>query len=220
MRGEGTAPADEHLALHRHSHLGRHCGTMNHHDRKFLGFDRAQPPVHATRRATSPANDKSLLDSTTTGGSLPKPRASTTAAAAVVAADTTPFSVALRTNDPTKIVRFTRHERLRATNEIRGGLTVTSGSFSCDRPFTVGDANLAVAIQRLREMCDGRATNCVLRGRWNDDFVRLQTNDKGQVFVTGKLSDASDDEVQQFCFAFRTGPEVLKPFADGLSQLL
>lgn len=198
---------------------------MHHHDRKFLGFDRAQSPVHATRRATSPANDKGLLDSTMTGGPLTKPRASTTtvstaAPVAPLAADTTPLSVALRTNDPTKIVRFTRHERLRATNEIRGALTVTSGSFSCERPFTVGEANLAVAIQRLREMCDRRATNCMLRSRWNDDFVRLQTNDKGQVFVTGKLSDASDDEVQQFCFAFRTGPEVLQPFADGLSQLL
>lgn len=197
---------------------------MHHHDRKFLGFDRAQSPAHATRRATSPLNDVSLLDSTTTGGQLPTPRATTmtvsAAPPATYAADTTPLTVALRTKDPTKIIRFTRHERLRATNEIRGGLTVTSGSFSCERPFTVGEANLAVAIQRLHEMCDGRATNCVLRGRWNDDFVRLQTNEKGQVFVTGKLSDASDDEVQQFCFAFRTGVEVLLPFANGLSQLL
>jgi hypothetical protein len=145
----------------------------------------------------------------------------TATAATLVDGATTPLSVAeISPEDTTNLVRFTRQQRLRATNEIRGVLLVKSGGFACEQPFAIGEANLRVAVQRLRDL-QGRTTNSVfLRNCWNDDFLRWKREAQGQVWVTGQLSGTSGKEEQKLCFAFRADSRFLIPFADALMRLL
>lgn len=124
----------------------------------------------------------------------------------------------LATHDPTKVVRLSRIEKFRDGSGYCCDLRIASGAFACERRFFFDDVALSAAVPQLRMMAAGTSRSCVIKGRWEDDFLRLESNAMGHVLVSGELYEHSEFD-QKLRFAFRTDQTVLLPLAKGLQML-
>lgn len=124
----------------------------------------------------------------------------------------------LRTNDPTKVVRFLQVEKFADGSGYRCDLTVLSRGFSCTRPFYFDDASLSVALKTLRAMAAGAKGACVIHGQWEEDCLRFETDHLGHVRVSGELFEHSE-LAQSLKFAFCTDQTILSPLVRELEVL-
>ncbi len=59
----------------------------------------------------------------------------------------------------------------------------------------------------------------MIKGRWEDAFIRFVSNDMGHVFVNGELFEYGDFS-QSLKFGFRTDQTVLGPLVGDLESVL
>lgn len=59
----------------------------------------------------------------------------------------------------------------------------------------------------------------IIKGEWDQDYIRIASNDMGHVFVVGELMEHSD-LAQSLKFAFRTDQTVLRSLIADLQRLL
>jgi hypothetical protein len=126
--------------------------------------------------------------------------------------------IEIRTNDETKIVRFSQVEKFRDGHGYGCDLTVVSGGFSCRRPFYFDDVSLAETLPSLRSMATSLEGKCTIRGQYEADYVQLEVDGLGHVLVSGELIEHSELR-QHLKFAFRTDQTVLLPLARELQLL-
>lgn len=127
--------------------------------------------------------------------------------------------VELKTNDEAHTLRFTSLEKFADDSGYRCTLFVRSGGFACERPFYFDDSHFPDAIMALKAMDRGQPGEALIKGRWEDDYVKFVSNDLGHVFVSGELYEHSDMS-QSLTFGFRTDQTVLGPLVRDLSPLV
>jgi hypothetical protein len=124
----------------------------------------------------------------------------------------------LATHDPTKVVRLSQIEKFRDGSGYCCDLRIASGGFACETRFFFDDVALSDALPQLRAMAAGASGACVIKGQWEDDYLRLESNTMGHVVVSGELFEHSAFD-QRLRFSFRTDQTVLLPLASGLQML-
>jgi hypothetical protein len=127
--------------------------------------------------------------------------------------------IELKTNDTTKVVRLSHVEKFCNGSGYRCDLAVVSGGFSCLRPFYFDDLALSVAVPALREMAAGAEGKCVIKGQWEEDFLQIEANEMGHVWVSGEILEHSEFD-QRLKFAFRTDQTILSHLANDLQVLV
>jgi hypothetical protein len=126
--------------------------------------------------------------------------------------------IELETHDETKQLRLSSIERFGDGSGYRCNLFVRSRGFSCERPFYFDDSHFPDAIKALRAMHAGRPGEALIKGAWEDDYLKFVSNDMGHVFVSGELFEHADPP-QSLKFSFRTDQTVLGPLLRDLKPL-
>lgn len=126
--------------------------------------------------------------------------------------------VELRTHDEAHTLRFNSLEKFADGSGYRCTLIVVSRGFACERPFYFDDSHFPDAIKALKAMDAGRAGEAIIKGQWEEDYIKFALNDLGHVFVSGELYEHSD-MAQSFKFEFRTDQTVLGPLIRDLGPL-
>ena len=132
-----------------------------------------------------------------------------------------PDQIELQTNDETRVLRLSEINRSRDGSgyAYQCCLLVRSCGFSCERPFYFDDYHLRQAVAGLQAMGDMTPGEAVLAYRDEKDCVRLASNERGQVVVSGEIYQFSDLS-QSLRFGFRTDQTVLGPLVRDLEDLL
>lgn len=126
--------------------------------------------------------------------------------------------IELQTYDAAKLVRLSQVEKFGDGSGYRCDLSVTSGGFSCHRPFYFDDVAVGEAVPALWSMASTLSGKCIIKGQWEEDYLALEVNDAGHVLVSGEIFEHSEFG-QRLEFAFRTDQTVLLPFAKELQSL-
>ncbi len=127
-------------------------------------------------------------------------------------------TIELQTNDPEKVVRLSRVEKYSDRSGYGCEITIISTGFSCKQPFCFDDVSLSEAIPRLEEMAAGAVGMCVIKGQWEDDYIKVEANAIGHVIVSGEIFERSYRE-QHLKYSFRTDQTMLLPLARDLEKL-
>jgi hypothetical protein len=127
--------------------------------------------------------------------------------------------IELQTHDKALTLRFTSLERFADGSGYRCTLFVRSRGFACERPFYFDDSTFPAAIKALESMDSGRAGEALIKGEWDDDFIKFTSNALGHVFVSGALFEHSE-MAQSLQFEFRTDQTVLRPLIREFRPLL
>ena len=126
--------------------------------------------------------------------------------------------IELQTHDRAKVVRLVSVEKFEDGSGYRCDLHVRSGGFACERPFYFDDVALADAVESIQRMMSGAAGHAVIKGQWETDFLRIESNEMGHVVVSGEITEHSEYQ-QGLVFSFRTDQTVLGPLHDELRRL-
>jgi hypothetical protein len=126
--------------------------------------------------------------------------------------------IELQTNSDRAALQLSNVEKFSDGSGYRCDLAVHSGGFACERPFYFDDAFLENAVASLRRMVAGSPTEAIIKGRYEDDFLRFEMNRLGHVFVSGELHEHSE-LAQSLAFAFRTDQTVLAPLVRDLAAI-
>ena len=126
--------------------------------------------------------------------------------------------IELQTHDRAKVVRLVAVEKFKDGSGYRCDLHVRSRGFSCDRPFYFDDVTLAEAVGSIQRMMSGTAGHAIIKGQWETDFLRLESNEMGHVVVSGEITEHSEYQ-QCLVFSFRTDQTILGPLNDELRRL-
>ena len=65
----------------------------------------------------------------------------------------------------------------------------------------------------------GKPGEALIKGQWEEDYIKFVLNDLGHLFVSGELHEHSD-MAQSLKFEFRTDQTVLGPLIRDLSPLV
>jgi hypothetical protein len=118
--------------------------------------------------------------------------------------------IELQTHRDATSLRLSNIEKFSDSSGYRCDLSVRSGGFVCERPFYFDDWHLSEAIKMLRTMIECMPGEAVLKGMWEDHFIRFKVNHLGHVVVSGELFEYAE-LAQSIKFAFRTDQTVLDP---------
>jgi hypothetical protein len=124
----------------------------------------------------------------------------------------------LRTNDDSKLLQMKDIEKLRPDG-YRCVLCVRSGGSSCERPFYFDDSSFPDAVAALRTMNASLAGATTIKGRWEEDFIYIEANEFGHVFVSGEIVEYAEIP-QRLKFGFQTDQTVLGPLVRDFESLL
>ena len=126
--------------------------------------------------------------------------------------------IELQTHDRAKVIQLVSVQKFTDGSGYRCDLHVCSGGFSCDRPFYFDDVALADALGSIQRMMSGMAGHAIIKGEWETDFLRLESNEMGHVVVSGEITEHSEYQ-QCLVFSFRTDQTILGPLNDELRRL-
>jgi len=127
--------------------------------------------------------------------------------------------IILQTHDDTKVLRMSDLKKFTGGSGYSCNITIRSGGFSCERPFYFDDSHFPDAIEALQKMDAGEPGEAIIKGQWDDDFIKFESNQSGHVIVTGQMQEHSELS-QLLKFGFQTDQTVLGPLVRGLSVLL
>ena len=127
-------------------------------------------------------------------------------------------SITLQTQDRSQVLALDSIDRFEDGSGYRALLFVQSGAFACRQEFFFEDATLAAAIAGLETMDAGTPAAATIRGSFEDDYIRLESNSRGHVLVTGEIHEHGELG-QMLRFGFRTDQTVLGPLIRDLNQL-
>jgi hypothetical protein len=123
--------------------------------------------------------------------------------------------VALATNDSEKEVSLSELDLL--GDSLQARVRVRSHGFAAEKAFMIDDISLVV--DSLHAMSSKREGEVRLGAAYEDDEVVLAMNDRGQLFVRGRLVTYGEG-THRLEFQFRTDQTALKPFVQALGSLL
>ena len=124
--------------------------------------------------------------------------------------------IELQTNRESTALQFSNVEKFSDGSGYCCDLAVRSGGFACQRQFYFDDDRLTDALVSLRRMIDGLPGEAIFKFRYEEDFLRIETNRLGHVFISGELHEYSE-MAQSLKFAFRTDQTVLAPLVRELA---
>jgi hypothetical protein len=123
--------------------------------------------------------------------------------------------IALATNDPEKELSFSELDLMGDGIQFR--VTVRSQGYACSKEMLVDDFRGAVgALMDMAAVLKGEVR---LGAAYEDDELMFKINDRGQVFVRGRLV-AYGEFTHKLEFEFQTDQTALAPFARELDGIL
>lgn len=124
-------------------------------------------------------------------------------------------SVVLATNDPEKELSFAELDLMEDCLQIR--VNVRTQGFACSKAMMIDDVRHAVGA--LEEMVTALKGEVRLGAAYEDDELVFKMNDRGQLFVRGRLV-AYGEFTHKLEFEFQTDQTALAPFARELGGFL
>ncbi len=123
--------------------------------------------------------------------------------------------IALATNDAEKEFSLSELDLMEDCLQLR--VNVRSRGFSCSKPMMVDNVRHAVAA--LEELVTSLSGEVRLGAAYEDDEVVFEMNNRGQLFVRGRLVSYGE-LTQRLEFEFQTDQTALVPFAREMRAFL
>lgn len=132
----------------------------------------------------------------------------------------TPARIELATNDAEKLLVLEEIERFSDGSGYVAHLHVHSTWLTFTHRFSFHEIPLTDAISNLTKMAKGEPAAAKLTGLWEGDFVQLELNNLGHLYVTGEIGYEGGPDFQHVSFSFRTDQTVILPLLRDLTALL
>ena len=131
-----------------------------------------------------------------------------------------PIRIELATNDADKLLVLEDIERFSDGSGYMAHLRVHSTWLTFTHKFSFHELRLIDAISNLTKMAKGEPAAAKLMGEWESDFLQVELNDLGHVYVTGEIGYEGGPDFQHVSFSFRTDQTVVPPLLRDLTMLL
>ncbi len=128
-----------------------------------------------------------------------------------------PVDIALSTNSPTATIELRQAQPLGDGRHLAAFLIVRSGAFAAALPFVFASDDLLSFAEALETLSTARSGVARLPSSENDDVIRFESADVGQLRVCGDLNETSG--AQRLTFSFVAEWEGLDAFTDALRHV-
>ena len=128
-----------------------------------------------------------------------------------------PVDISLSSNSPTATIEMRQAQPLGDGHHFAAFLIVRSGAFAAALPFIFARDDLLSFAEALETLSTTRSGVARLPSSENDDVIRFESADVGELRVCGELDEMSG--TQRLAFGFVTEWEGLGAFIDTLRQL-
>ena len=128
-----------------------------------------------------------------------------------------PIDVALSTNTPTATIELRQAQSLAEGHHLAAFLLVRSGAFAAAMPFVFTRDALGAYADALVALSASRSGVAELRAAENDDMIRFDSREVGQLRVSGELNES--ENAQRLTFRFAAEWAGLDAFLEGIRRL-
>lgn len=128
-----------------------------------------------------------------------------------------PLDIALSTNSPAATIELRQAQTLGGGGHLAAFLLVRSGAFAAAMPLVFTRNELDSFAEGLDALHDTRSGAALLHGRENDDVIRFESTDMGELRIAGDLHE--EPAAQRLTFRFVAEWAGLPSFLEGLRQL-
>jgi hypothetical protein len=134
--------------------------------------------------------------------------------------ETSNYIVALKTNDPRKILIFDNWKyNCKGTEGYTFDVRIHSGDFAAKQMFFLYTTSLEQFLRKLEKMATRLSGTVELKDEYENHYVRMELDRLGHVTVTGELWYPSHLE-QHLKFGFETDQTCLQPLFNDLSRVV
>ena len=128
-----------------------------------------------------------------------------------------PVDISLSSNSPTATIEMRQAQPLGDGHHFAAFLIVRSGAFAAALPFIFARDDLLSFAEALETLSTTRSGVARLPSSENDDVIRFESADVGELRVCGELDETSG--AQRLTFSFVAEWEGVGAFVDTLRQL-
>ena len=128
-----------------------------------------------------------------------------------------PLDITLSSNSPTATIEMRQAQPLGDGHHFATFLIVRSGAFAAALPFVFARDDLRSFAEALDALSSTRSGVARLRSSENDDVIRFESAEVGELRVCGELDETSG--AQRLTFSFVSEWEGLDAFTNTLRQL-